>query len=233
MLSNLSAQPAETYRLGSTRIDLSPVVPGAARFDLFKSCFDRGVVALALFALLPIFLVVTIAILIADGRPIFFGHERVGRGGRTFKCWKFRTMVRDAEDRLQDLLANDPAARAEWDETHKLVNDPRILPFGGLLRKLSIDELPQLWNVLCGDMSLVGPRPVTRTELVRYGAGAAAYLAVRPGLTGVWQISGRSSVGFEERVAMDVKYVATRSALGDLGIIMRTPAVVFKRAGAC
>ncbi len=183
--------------------------------------------------LLPLIAVVVVAIMVTDGRPFFFGHERVGRGGRTFKCWKFRTMVRDAEARLQDVLSKDPEALAEWNETHKLSNDPRILPFGRLLRSSSIDELPQLWNVLCGDMSLVGPRPVTRTELVRYGTGATAYMAVRPGLTGIWQISGRSTVSFEERVAMDVNYVATRSLAGDLAIIAKTPAVVFKRSGAC
>ncbi|UWQ19950.1 sugar transferase [Jannaschia sp. M317] len=201
--------------------------------DFGKVWFDRAFVAAALLMLLPLFLVVSALILIADGRPIFFGHMRTGRNGRQFKCWKFRTMVRDAEARLQDVLDSDPERRAEWLESHKLAQDPRILPFGGLLRKLSIDELPQLWNVLMGEMSLVGPRPVTKDELIRYGKGASAYKKVRPGITGQWQVSGRSSVGFEERVAMDVDYVEKQSFLGDLKIVAKTPKAVIKRDGAC
>ncbi|WP_255576369.1 MULTISPECIES: sugar transferase [Jannaschia] len=201
--------------------------------DFAKVFLDRATVGLGLLAIAPLLLVIAAVILILDGRPIFFGHERVGREGKSFKCWKFRTMVRNAEERLQFVLENDPKARAEWEETQKLKNDPRILPFGRVLRDLSIDELPQLWNVLRGDMSLVGPRPVTRGELAKYGPDRTSYLAVRPGLTGEWQVSGRSSVSFEERVAMDVEYVAKRSLVRDLTILLRTPAVVVKKTGAC
>jgi lipopolysaccharide/colanic/teichoic acid biosynthesis glycosyltransferase len=187
----------------------------------------------ALVVLIPLFLVVAALILICDGRPIFYGHRRIGRGGVPFRCLKFRTMVRDADDRLNHLLATDPAARREWNRTRKLKRDPRILPFGQLLRALSIDELPQFLNVLRGEMSLVGPRPITRDELRAYGAAARAYMSVRPGVTGPWQVSGRSALSFEERIRIDTAYVAQRSLRGDLRILLRTPAAVLGRSGAC
>ncbi|TFL18400.1 sugar transferase [Jannaschia formosa] len=207
---------------------------GSGVFQNFgKSLFDRVVAAVALLIFLPLFVAVACAIMITDGRPVFFGHARVGKDGKMFRCLKFRTMVRDAEARLDQLLASDPTARHEWEQMRKLTHDPRVLPFGILLRKLSIDELPQFWNVLKGDMSLVGPRPVTSDELAHYGAGAAAYVSVRPGVTGLWQVSGRSSLDFAERVRMDMAYVADRSFLGDIRIVLKTPAVVLRGSGAC
>jgi exopolysaccharide production protein ExoY len=198
-----------------------------------KSAFDRIVATVVVLLLLPLLAVVALLILVADGRPIFYRHTRVGRGGARFSCLKFRTMVRDADARLERLLAADPEARSEWERTQKLKRDPRIIPFGGLLRKSSIDELPQLLNVLRGEMSLVGPRPATPEQMGLYGHLLRDYAAVRPGITGPWQISGRNQTTFEERVRLDASYARRRSFLGDLRILLRTPAVVLRRSGAC
>jgi len=182
--------------------------------------------------LAPFFLIVAMMVR-ADGGPAFFAHQRVGRGGKLFGCLKFRSMVIDSQARLEDLLANDPAARAEWDATRKLKNDPRITRIGRFLRSTSLDELPQLINVLRGEMSLVGPRPVQEAEIDRYyGASAAHYMAVRPGITGLWQVSGRSETSYESRVALDVAYVSRPSLLADIAILLRTPVAVLSRRGA-
>jgi lipopolysaccharide/colanic/teichoic acid biosynthesis glycosyltransferase len=180
----------------------------------------------------PFFLIVALLVR-ADGGPAFFAHQRVGRGGKLFGCLKFRSMVVDSQTRLEALLANDPTARAEWEATRKLKNDPRITRIGGFLRSTSLDELPQLINVLRGEMSLVGPRPVQEAEIDRYyGASAAHYMAVRPGITGLWQVSGRSETSYESRVALDVSYVSRPSLLADLSILLRTPVAVLSRRGA-
>jgi lipopolysaccharide/colanic/teichoic acid biosynthesis glycosyltransferase len=168
-----------------------------------------------------------------DGGPAFYAHERVGRGGRLFGCLKFRSMVVDSERRLAELLARDPAARAEWEATRKLKRDPRVTWVGRFLRASSLDELPQLINVLRGDMSLVGPRPVICAELAaHYGAAAQHYLSVRPGLTGPWQISGRSDTTYAQRVALDVGYATRADLWTDVKILLRTPAAVILRRGA-
>jgi len=167
-----------------------------------------------------------------DGAPIFFGHYRVGRDGELFRCLKFRSMYRDADRMLKDLLESDPQARAEWDRDQKLGNDPRITPVGHFLRKTSLDELPQLFNVLRGEMSLVGPRPITTGELTRYGAARWHYLSVQPGMTGLWQVSGRNNTTYDERVALDRRYVEARSFRLDLSILFRTIKVVVARDGA-
>jgi len=169
----------------------------------------------------------------ADGGPVFFAHRRVGRDGAEFGCLKFRSMGADSQQRLAALLAADPAARAEWEATRKLRRDPRVTRFGRFLRGASLDELPQLLNVLRGEMSLVGPRPVQRAELERfYGAAAAYYMAVRPGITGLWQVSGRSETSYAQRVALDVAYVARGSLWQDIRILLRTPFAVLSRRGA-
>jgi len=186
---------------------------------------------LLLFAL-PLMLVVAIAIKVQDGGPILFGHGRIGRGGRTFRCWKFRSMVVDAEARLAAVLASDPAARAEWEADHKLRRDPRITPLGVFLRVTSIDELPQLLNVLAGDMSLVGPRPIVMAEVARYGRWFRHYCQVRPGITGLWQVSGRNDVDYRRRVAMDVLFAKSRSAKRYLWILIMTVPAVAKRQGS-
>lgn len=197
-----------------------------------KRAMDLAIAGAALLVALPFFLIVA-ALVRADGGPAFYAHPRVGRGGRIFGCLKFRSMVVDSQARLEALLAADPAARAEWDRTRKLRNDPRITRIGRILRATSLDELPQLINVLKGEMSIVGPRPVTQAELDRhYGAAAAHYLSVRPGITGLWQVSGRSETSYDQRVALDVAYVSQASLLGDVRILLRTPAAVLSRRGA-
>lgn len=167
-----------------------------------------------------------------SGVPAFYGHERIGRFGRPFTCYKFRTMVPDADAVLTRLLATDPVARKEWENGFKLKNDPRITRFGSVLRRTSMDELPQIWNVFRGDMSLVGPRPVVEAELDHYGKQAMVYLSVRPGITGLWQVGGRSDAHYEKRVVLDRNYVRNWSVAGDLGILWRTVKVVLSRVGA-
>jgi lipopolysaccharide/colanic/teichoic acid biosynthesis glycosyltransferase len=167
-----------------------------------------------------------------DGGPATFTHYRVGCGGRLFRCIKFRTMCLDAERVLAELLARDPARRAEWERDQKLSDDPRVTPIGRWLRRSSLDELPQLLNVLRGEMALVGPRPITAAELHRYGAVRWQYLSVLPGMTGLWQVSGRNRTGYERRVELDQLYVKTRSAWLDCKILAKTVLVVLAREGA-
>jgi exopolysaccharide production protein ExoY len=201
-------------------------------FPIAKRALDIIGAGLGLVLLSPFFLIVALMVR-ADGGPAFFAHQRVGRGGKLFGCLKFRSMVIDSQARLEALLASDPAARAEWEATRKLKNDPRITRIGRFLRSTSLDELPQLINVLRGEMSLVGPRPVQVAEIDRYyGASAAHYMAVRPGITGLWQVSGRSETSYESRVALDVSYVSRPSMLTDLSILLRTPVAVLSRRGA-
>lgn len=197
-----------------------------------KVAFDRlaGLAGLVFFA--PVLLAIAALIWFTEGGPVLFGHERIGQGGRRFRCLKFRTMAVDADRMLREILASDPAARAEWQAQHKLSRDPRVSRLGALLRRTSLDELPQFWNVLRGEMSMVGPRPVVADELVHYGVHLAEYLAGPPGLTGLWQVSGRSNTTYAERVALDVEYVRSRSFARDLGIIVKTALVVLKRDGA-
>ena len=190
--------------------------------------------ALIAFAVLvfvaPLMVAVAIAVFLEDGGPILFAHQRVGRGGRSFPCLKFRSMAVDAEARLEQVLAADPHARAEWAANHKLQNDPRITAVGDFLRRSSLDELPQLLNVLRGEMSLVGPRPVVQAEAAHYGHWFDSYCAVRPGITGLWQVSGRSDTRYRQRVALDVLYVRHKCLSMDFTILVRTvPAVLLRR----
>jgi lipopolysaccharide/colanic/teichoic acid biosynthesis glycosyltransferase len=188
--------------------------------------------ALLLLLFSPLLAVVTFMIWRRDGAPVLFAHYRVGCDGKLFRCMKFRTMRRDAEQVLSDLLRDSPQARAEWASGQKLGNDPRITPVGRFLRSSSFDELPQLLNVLRGEMSLVGPRPITVAELTRYGMVRWHYLSVRPGMTGLWQVSGRNNTSYDERVALDKRYVEQRSFWFDVGILLRTVRVVVAREGA-
>lgn len=198
---------------------------------LVKRAFDIALSVCLLLTLSPLFGWLAWRVR-KDGGPAVFAHERIGRGGRTFRCLKFRTMVPDAQARLQELLDRDPAALSEWERERKLKNDPRITAVGRLLRKTSLDELPQLWNVLRGDMSLVGPRPVIRDELKEYGDQLDYYLESRPGITGLWQISGRSDTTYLTRVNLDAWYVRNWSLWYDLVILIRTVRVVLKGEGA-
>jgi Undecaprenyl-phosphate galactose phosphotransferase WbaP len=189
--------------------------------------------ALVLLVLLaPLMLIIAILIARRDGMPVLFAHYRVGRNGKLFRCMKFRSMLRNSEQVLADLLRDDPQARAEWARDQKLTNDPRITPVGNFLRRTSLDELPQLFNVLRGEMNLVGPRPITVAELTRYGRVRWHYLSVRPGLTGLWQVSGRNNTTYEERVALDRRYVEQHSIWLDLRILFKTIKVVVARDGA-
>lgn len=156
-----------------------------------------------LIALSPLLLLLALTIWATDGGTPFYGHRRYGKGGRTFLCYKFRSMALDSDARLARLLAADPAARAEWHRDHKLRRDPRVTTIGRFIRKTSLDELPQLFNILRGEMSLVGPRPIVAAEVRRYGRRFVDYCSVRPGITGIWQISGRNDTGYRRRVAMD------------------------------
>jgi exopolysaccharide production protein ExoY len=227
----MSSVPVQTIQQTSTRtIGLDR--DRKALFPIAKRALDIIGAGVGLLLLAPFFLIVALMVR-ADGGPAFFAHQRVGRGGKLFGCLKFRSMVIDSQARLETLLANDPAARAEWEATRKLKNDPRITRIGRFLRSTSLDELPQLINVLLGEMSLVGPRPVQEAEIDRYyGASAAHYMAVRPGITGLWQVSGRSETSYESRVALDVSYVSRPSLLADLSILLRTPVAVLSRRGA-
>lgn len=184
-----------------------------------------------LIALMPV--MIALALLVrADGGPVLFRQRRVGAGGKPFMCLKYRTMRTDAEAQLKALLARNPEARASWDSDFKLRVDPRITRFGGLLRQTSLDELPQLFNVLKGDMSLVGPRPIVAAEVPRYGGAIREYLNCRPGVTGLWQVSGRNDVDYPTRVKLDQTYVRNWSVFADIGILFRTVRVVLQRSGA-
>lgn len=178
-------------------------------------------------------MVVIASILALQNGPVIFAHERIGLGGRTFRCLKFRTMAPDAEARLEALLAADPEARAEWERDHKLRDDPRVTAVGKFLRETSLDELPQFLNILRGEMSLVGPRPITAKEAPKYGEKLALYTQCKPGVTGLWQVSGRNDLSYEERVALDADYAQNLSLLRDADIILRTFGVVLLRKGAC
>lgn len=199
--------------------------------QLVKRAFDLCVSIAILLIGFPFFAVIGLKVL-GTGRPIFYGHKRVGQNGKLFKCYKFRTMAPDADQLLADLLASSAEARAEWARDFKLKNDPRITKIGHFLRRTSLDELPQLWNVLVGDMSLVGPRPVVTAELERYGKQVEYYLEARPGVTGLWQISGRNDVTYDTRVYLDAWYVKNWSLFNDIVILFRTVRVVFRKDGA-
>lgn len=180
----------------------------------------------------PLILVI-FASMSRDGKSPIFRHRRVGRDGRLFECLKFRTMVPDAEQKLRQILKDNPALQDEWNRTYKLADDPRVTRLGRFLRRTSLDELPQLWNILRGEMSLVGPRPITREELFRYGRNMLLYTMVKPGITGLWQVSGRSETDYRRRVAIDVCYVRNRGFFLDLWILLKTPLVVLAGKGAC
>jgi exopolysaccharide production protein ExoY len=222
----MNAPLPRSFAVGSREID-QPV--GKVDFSIARM-IDIVLSISALIFLAPLMLLVALAVYIVDPGPVLFGHRRLGKDGRTFRCWKFRSMVVDADARLQALLASDPQARAEWEADHKLRNDPRVTRIGHFLRKSSLDELPQFFNVLMGDMSLVGPRPIVSDEVAKYGRYFAKYCQVRPGITGLWQISGRNDVSYRRRVAMDIAYVRSKSLALDMGILLLTvPRVVARR----
>ena len=195
-----------------------------------KRGFDIFAASLALVFLSPLFLMLVALVKFSDGGSIFYGHRRIGHNGKSFRCLKFRTMRPDGDRILQEYLRSNPAAYEEWRATRKLQDDPRVTVVGNVLRKLSLDELPQLINIVRGEMSIVGPRPVVQDELELYDQAAVYYLQSRPGLTGLWQISGRNDVSYAARVAFDTHYVQNWSLLRDFSIVAKTiPAVCFSR----
>lgn len=213
----------------------SEIAAGSAKYlpgGILKRTLDIVVATAGIAVLWPLMLMVAVAIRCTDPGPAIFGHERIGFNGRRFKCLKFRSMIINSEAALRELLDRDPAAAAEWAQSQKLRNDPRITRLGRMLRETSLDELPQLWNVLRGEMSIVGPRPIVSAEVRRYGHHFEAYAATKPGITGLWQVTGRSDCTYDERVSLDVAYVNNWSILRDVWIIAKTVIVVFGRKGS-
>jgi lipopolysaccharide/colanic/teichoic acid biosynthesis glycosyltransferase len=200
--------------------------------ELFTRVCDIALSVTALVSLAPVLVTVAIIVYLQDGGSIFYSQDRIGRNGKKFKCYKFRSMLVDSAERLEKLLASDPDAREEWERDHKLKNDPRITKFGNFIRKTSLDEFPQLWNVIRGDMSLVGPRPIVNNEIVKYGSSFRYYKAVKPGITGMWQVSGRNNIDYVRRVAIDRKFVQSRSLFLYLYIIFATIPAVLAQKGS-
>ena len=197
-----------------------------------KRVLDIGLILFFSPILIPVFLLLIILTKLTSRGPVFYGHKRVGKNGKEFKCWKFRSMCIDADKKLEEILANNPEMRAEWEKDRKFTNDPRVTKFGKFLRKTSLDELPQLINILIGQMSFVGPRPVTEPELEKYGPYKDYVLSVLPGLSGMWQTSGRSDTEYEERISLDSYYIQNWSVWLDLWILIKTVYVVLKGRGA-
>lgn len=207
--------------------------PLKIRHKPIKRIFDIIFSVLIFLSFFPVFLLIILAVKLSSRGPIFYSHERLGRGGIPFSCYKFRTMYSDSKERLDELLNSSPELRKEWEETFKLKNDPRITPIGKFLRKSSLDELPQFWNVLKGDLSVVGPRPVVLQEMQKhFGEKAIVILSIRPGLTGIWQVSGRNDTAYTQRIQLDEMYVDTQSLLLDLKLIAKTIPAMLSSRGA-
>jgi len=202
------------------------------RYRVIKRCWDILLILVSMPVMLPILGAVSAVILLNSPGPVFYSHRRIRKNGAFFSMWKFRTMCVNSTEVLEEYLARHPAAHAEWSQTHKLRKDPRITPLGGFLRRYSLDELPQLWNVLMGQMSLVGPRPIVAAEVEKYGDSFESYCSVKPGLTGLWQVSGRSELSYDARVALDTEYVERWSLTKDLMILLKTFASVVNQDGA-
>ncbi len=213
--------------------DRSQDTPRRHAADHLGRGLEIVIASTGLIVLAPVFALIALAVWVQDGGSPIFVHYRLGRGGVLFPCLKFRSMVVDSQTRLAALLAADPAAAAEWARDQKLRDDPRITRLGQWLRKTSLDELPQLANVLVGQMSLVGPRPIVESEVWRYGRYFEHYCSVRPGITGLWQVSGRNDLSYRRRVVLDTVYARTRSLAVDLAIMLRTvPAMLSGRGSS-
>jgi len=201
-------------------------------YQPFKRIFDLVLVIIGGIVVVPLCALIALLIKLDSNGPVVFWHERFGRGGRRFCVLKFRTMVVNGDEVLKRALAQNAALREEWERDQKLRKDPRVTRVGWLLRVTSLDELPQLWNVFVVDMSLVGPRPIVQNEFKKYGSKLSVYMEVTPGITGLWQVSGRNNTTYEQRVNYDCQYVAQQSASLDLAILLRTIKVVLFREGA-
>ena len=224
--------PASEYSVSHRA---APAVTSPTRrfsYSILKRVFDITLVALFAPVWIPLCLGIALCVVLTSPGPVFFSHRRIGRGGVFFSMWKFRTMCVNSAEVLDLHLARHPEDREEWTTNHKLKNDPRVTPLGRFLRKSSLDELPQLWNVLTGRMTLVGPRPIVAAEAEKYGADFSYYLAVMPGITGLWQTSGRSMLSYDDRVALDRRYVEEWSIGRDISILLKTITKVANSDGA-
>lgn len=228
------------HLVGESRTDTHPITPrvsttvrppkGVLHEGLKRTVDVLGAVLLA--AVFSPLIVIVALLLWRQGGPVIYRHRRVGRGGVMFECLKFRTMVPNADQVLRNLLEAHPELKREWVQDHKLRDDPRITGVGRFLRRTSLDELPQLWNVIRGEMSLVGPRPIVREELLRYGRNVRDYLAAKPGITGLWQVMGRNDTDYRRRVVLDTYYVRNHNLFLDVFILLKTMLVVIGRTGA-
>ena len=206
---------------------------GSFMGNVVKTAFDYILTLVGAVFISPLLVYIAYRIKKEDPGPVFFAHTRIGKDGKPFPCYKFRSMVVNSQEMLQKYLVKNPAAREEWERDFKLKDDPRVTPIGKFLRSTRLDELPQIFNVLRGEMSLVGPRPVIQEELDKYyGETAKLYCTVKPGITGLWQVSGRSDIGYDERVALDATYIKYRSMWGDIVILWKTIGVVLMKKGA-
>jgi exopolysaccharide production protein ExoY len=222
----------EEYAEAGSRVHHVEVAASEAAGASIKRALDI-VAALTFFIVfLPLYLAVALGVCLTSRGPIFYVQERMGRHGRVFRFYKFRSMVENSDEVFSSFLDSDSEARSQWEKYQKLDRDPRITWFGRLIRRTSLDELPQFWNVLTGDMSLVGPRPCMPSQKNLYGMHWRAYCAVRPGLTGLWQVSGRNRLTYEQRVQLDAKYVKNWSLLLDVRILLRTVGVVLTGHGS-
>ncbi len=197
-----------------------------------KQIFDKVFAVFFIILTLPLFFLIAALVKLTSRGPVFYKQERLGYRGKPFRILKFRTMVVDAERVLEDYLRRNPQLREEYEKYFKLKKDPRITPLGRILRKTSLDELPQLFNILLGNMSVVGPRPIIQEEVVKYGENAGKLFSVKPGLTGLWQVSGRADLTYDERVKLDMEYIKRQNFFLDLFIILKTVPVIFKGHGA-
>ena len=198
----------------------------------FRRVFDIAIILIASPYILVVLIIISLLIVLDSKGGVFYKQSRVGMGGRRFYAIKFRTMILNADQILQDYLDKSPELKTEWESTHKLKQDPRVTRVGAVLRKFSLDEMPQFWNILVGDMGLIGPRPIVKEEIERYGRCFELYKQVRPGLTGLWQVSGRSDTTYKRRVELDEFYLLNRSIALDFQILLKTVYVVLGRKGA-
>jgi lipopolysaccharide/colanic/teichoic acid biosynthesis glycosyltransferase len=237
--TGLASAPFAAFNYGSEALDLAYRWPDLSelptytrKYELGKRIFDVALAVLISPVIALMIAVIGGMIAFTSGGPIFFRQRRIGQHGREFFIWKFRTMHPRADRILADFIRRNPTARDEWNRTHKLRNDPRITRLGRMLRKTSLDELPQILNVFSGDMSFVGPRPIVRAESAKYAERFPYYLAAVPGITGLWQVSGRCDVSYEARTILDETYVCKWSMVRDIWILLKTPRAVVYRNGA-
>lgn len=227
VLTNLSITAEAPFLLSETSADPAVLATQAApAVDHDTRALDIAIASLLLILVAPLMAVCALAIFLSGPGPLIFRQARIGRNGKEFLCLKFRTMVCDADAAIEKLLQKDATALEQWRTVQKLYPDPRVTQVGRFMRRYCLDELPQLFNVLAGDMSMVGPRPIVANEIEKYGPNFADYCSVRPGLTGLWQISGRHALPYEERVRLDTNYARTKSSRGDLLILWRTVPIV-------